>query len=282
MPAPQRPMRRAPQMRKTMPSRATPFQRCADASRPVSGQTGHVQATPGEPARSIPPTLVRRCPRSPGIAPTNRRQPGKVQHPTRPATCRIRVFPAAQGDSAPHFSRRPRFRRLRADRRASPNALFEATFIRVRSAGLQFSARPRSSRAQRPPAGYSKIGFHRIRPFPAGLGSGAHIPAPAMLPFPARIPTSPPRSALPLVPASDPPRFPRAFSCAFPALLPHFAPPFCASFVKKHHEACARCAKPLQRRASSRTAPRFCAATSPQRLPPVTGRQHKTTSSLPP
>lgn len=106
--------------------------------------------------------------------------------------------------------------------------------------------------------------FHRAPVFsPAPVKPRA---APALLPFPARIPTSPPRSALPLVPASDPPRFPRAFSCAFPALLPHSIPPFCASFVKKHHKVRAaaqnlcnaahlRALRPGLRRNSTATSP---------------------------
>ncbi len=218
MPAPQRPTRRAPQMRKTMPPRAAQVQRrAADASRPVSGQaasrptlpgqTGPGQSTPRETAhtprqsastgvrpvprrrnisaprcpqnlraafprrssarlradlgahsrRPSPPgplPACRRCPRSPGIAPTNRRQRGKAPSdaPHNMPHPRLPRHPAARTIPHPHFSRQPRFRRIRADRRASPNALSEATFIRVRSAGLQFSARPRSSRAQPLPA----------------------------------------------------------------------------------------------------------------------------------
>lgn len=171
MPAPQRPMRRAPQ----------------DAQNNAA-------------TRGASSTASRR--RTDDNA--------EKRRPMLPATCRIRVFPATPPPArfrSLTFSRQPRFRRLRADRRASPNALSEATFIRVRSTGLQFSARLRSSRAQPPPCFRSPRGFR-------------------LLPRAPRAPCSP-RS------------IPRAFSCAFPALLPHSIPPFCASFVKKHHEACA-------------------------------------------
>lgn len=253
MTAPQRPTRRAPQMRKTMPSRAAPFQRCADASRPVSGQaailptlpgqTGPGQSTPRETAhtprqsastgvrpvprlrnisatrcpqnlraafprrssarlradlgahsrRPSPPgplPACRRCPRSPGIAPTNRRQRGKAPSDA-PATSRICVFPATPPPARFRpltFSRQPRFRRLRADRRASPNALSEATFIRVRSAGLQFSARLRSSRAQPPPCFRSPRGFRLLPRAPLSLWFPRPIPRVFLAPFPAPSP----------------------------------------------------------------------------------------------
>ena len=196
MPAPQRPMRRAPQMRKTMPPRAAQVQRrAADAIPPASGQTtirpmlpgqtGHGQAAPG----SLPPAPVIGFPR--------RRSPPA---PLSPRSARAIPFPHFfPPASVPTHPRRP-------------PSLPERPFRSDLHSGA----------------------FHRAPVFsPAPVKPRA---APALLPFPARIPTSPPRSALSLVPASDPPRFPRAFSCAFPALLPHSIPPFCASFVKKHHK----------------------------------------------
>ena len=172
MPAPQRPMRRAPQ----------------DAQNNAA-------------TRGASSTASRR--RTDDNA--------EKRRPMLPATCRIRVFPAtpppAQFRSLT-FSRQPRFRRLRADRRASPNA---------------FPKRPSFGCV---PPGSS---------FQPGPGQAARSSRPAS-PFPARIPASPPRPTRSLFPAFDPSRFPRAFSCAFPALLPHSIPPFCASFVKKHHK----------------------------------------------
>lgn len=254
MAAPQRPMRRAPQMRKTMPSRAAQVQRrAADAIPPASGQAEIRPTRPradrprsgcaGEPAASpgnrLPPAFVpfpacatsqlpaaRRTSaqhspdaRPPGSGPTSahirdarlhpdlcppaadvrvlpasRRRTddnAEKRRPTRPTTCRIRVFPATPPPArfrSLTFSRQPRFRRLRADRRASPNALSEATFIRVRSTGLQFSARLRSSRAQPPPCFRSPRGFRLLPRAPLSLWFPRPIPRVFLAPFPAPSP----------------------------------------------------------------------------------------------
>lgn len=273
MPAPQRPMRRAPQMRKTMPSRAAQVQRrAADAIPPASGQAeirptrpradrprsgcaGEPAASPGnrlppasarpppaqhlsyplpaEPPRSIPPALVRQAPGRPRrtfetpvstrtfarLPPMSAfsRPPADEQTTTRKSAVRCSPQHAASASSPP--PRRPH---------DSAPSLFPAG--RSSDASAQTAEPPRTPFRSDLHSG----AFRRAPVFsPAPVKPRA---APALLPFPARIPTSPPRSALPLVPASDPPRFPRAFSCAFPALLPHSIPPFCASFVKKHHK----------------------------------------------
>lgn len=187
MPAPQRPMRRAPQ----------------DAQNNA--------ATRGASSTAC----RRRTDDSPEKCST--RRPHNMPHPRLPR------HPAARTIPPPHFSRRPQFRRLRADRRASPNALSEATFIRVRSAGLQFSARPRSSRAQPPPCFRSPGGFRLL---PRALLSPCS-------------PRSIPRLFL---------RLPRSSAALYPAFL--------RLICEKASRSLRRCAKPLQCRASSRTAPR--------------------------
>ncbi len=253
MAAPQRPMRRAPQMRKTMPSRAAQVQRrAADAIHPASGQaairptlpgqTGHGQAAPGslrtrpgnrlppasarpppaqhlsyplpaEPPRNIPPTLVRQAPgrprrtfetpvsartfaRLPPMSAFSRppadeqtttrksavRRPRNIPHlrlPRHPATRTIpppHFFPPA---SVPTPPRRPT---------SLPERLSEATFIRVRSAGLQFSARPRSSRAQLPPCFRSPRGFRLLPRALLSPCSPRSIPRVFPAPFPAPSP----------------------------------------------------------------------------------------------
>lgn len=271
MPAPQRPMRRAPQMRKTMPPRAAQVQRrAADAIPPASGQaeirpmlpgqTGHGQAAPGslpqapvigfprrrsppaqhlsyplpaEPPRSIPPTLVRQAPgrprrtfETPVSARTFARLPpmsafsrhrADEQTTTRKSTVR-----------RPHNMPHPRLPRHPAAR-AIPFPHF------FPPASVPTHPRRPPSLPERPFRSDLHSGAFRRAPVfsPAPVKPRA---APALLPFPARIPASPPRPTRSLFPAFDPPRFPRAFSCAFPALLPHSIPPFCASFVKKHHK----------------------------------------------
>lgn len=136
MPAPQRPTRRAPQMRKTVPSRAAQVQRrAADAIHPASGQA--------------------------------------ASRPTLPATCRIRVFPATRRRTIPH----PHFSRMPA------------------------------------------VPTHPRSPRPASVPRADSDFSPRTLLSPCS-----PRS------------IPRAFSCAFPALLPDSVPPFCASFVKNRNK----------------------------------------------
>lgn len=102
------------------------------------------------------------------------------------------------------------------------------------------------------------------RPFRSDLHSGAFRRAPVFSPAPVKPRAAParhasvPRADSDFSPALRSPSGSRvrspAFSCAFPALLPDSVPLFCASFVKKHYKVSTRCAKPLQRRASSRSA----------------------------
>ena len=123
-----------------------------DAPRSADAQNNAVTRGASSTAcrRRHPPSL--RADRKPSDAPHN------MPHPRLPR------HPAARGIPPPHFSRQPRFRRLRA---ALPLSCF-----------------------------CSPRGFRLL----------------------------PPRS------------IPRAFSCAFPALLPDSIPPFCASFVKSRHK----------------------------------------------
>lgn len=288
MTAPQRPTRRAPQdAQNNAVTRGASSTACRRRKPPclragcnpsdAPRQTGHGQAAPGslpqapvigfprrrsppaqhlsspppaEPPRSIPPTLVRQAPGRPRrtfetpvsartfarLPPMSAfsRPPADEQTTTRKRAVRRSPQHAASASSPPPrgpparfrsltFSRQPRFRRIRADRRASPNALSEATFIRVRSAGLQFSARLRSSRAQPPPCFRSPRGF-RLLPR-----------APLSLWFPRPIP----RLFL---------RLPRSSAALYPAFL--------RLICEKASRSLRRCAKPLQCRASSRTAPR--------------------------
>ena len=262
MPAPQRPMRRAPQMRKTMPPRAAQVQRrAADATRPASGQAASRPTLPGQtgPGQSTPRETAHtpRQSASTGIRPS-------------PA-CATSQLPAARRTSAQHSpdarppGSGPTSAHIR-DARLHPNLCPPAADEQTTTRKSAFRRSPQhAASASSPPPGGPPAGFRTLT-FPAGLGSGAHIPAPALLPFPARIPTSPPRSALPLVPASDPPRFPRAFSCAFPALLPDSVPPFCASFVKnrnKLHAVAQNLCKAAHLRALRPGLRSNCPATSP-------------------
>lgn len=273
MPAPQRPMRRAPQdAQNNAATRGASSTACRRRNPPSlragrnpsdgPGQTGHGQAAPGslpqapvigfhrrssrsppaqhlsyplpaEPPRSIPPTLVRQAPgrprrtfETPVSARTFARLPpmSAFSRPPADEQTTTRKSAVRRPRNIPH----PRLPRYPATR-AIPFPHF------FPPASVPTHPRRPPSLPERPFRSDLHSGAFRRAPVfsPAPVKPRA---APALLPFPARIPTSPPRSALPLVPASDPPRFPRAFSCAFPALLPHSIPPFCASFVKKHHK----------------------------------------------
>ena len=286
MPAPQRPMRRAPQdaqnnaatrgasstaCRRRNPPSLRAGRNPSDAPRADRPRSVHAPGDrapapalgfhrrssrsppaqhlsyplPAEP-RSIPPTLVRQAPgrprrtfETPVSARTFARLPpmsavsrppadeqtttrkSAVRRPRNIPHLRLPRHPATRTIPFPHFSRRPQFRRIRADRRASPNA---------------FPKRPSFGCV---PPGSS---------FQPGPGQAARSPRPASVPR-ADSDFSPALCSLPVPRVRSP-----AFSCAFPALLPDSVPLFCASFVKKHYKVSTRCAKPLQRRASSRSA----------------------------
>lgn len=189
--------------------------------RPRSGCAGEPAASPGnrvspppaEPPRSSPPTLVRQAPgrprrtfetpvsartfarlppmsafsRPPADAQTTTRK-NAVRRPRNIPHLRLPRHPATRTIPPPHFfppasvptpPRRPT---------SLPERLSEATFIRVRSAGLQFSARPRSSRAQLPPCFRSPRGFRLLPRAPRAPCSPRSIPRAFLAPFPAPSP----------------------------------------------------------------------------------------------
>lgn len=202
-------------------ARRTSAQHSPDARPPGSGPTSaHIRDARPRPDLCPPAADVRVLPASRRRTDDNAEKlsadaPHNMPHPSLPryppsARFRTLTFPAGRSSDASAQTAEPPRTPFRSD-------LHSGAFRR-----LQFSARPRSSRAQLPPCFRSPRGFR-------------------LLPRAPRAPCSP-RS------------IPRAFSCAFPALLPHSVPLFCASFVKKHYKVSTRCAKPLQRRASSRSA----------------------------
>ena len=236
-----------------MPPRAAQFQRRASAaSRHVSGR-----ASDAHPKRRLRPRL---CPCPPAAdaraLPASRRRTDDARESAVPARCAARTIPrlpAACGIPRPCFSRKP----------ASSTSAFPgwSTPFPARPSSEYVSAGPRVGLHRRPPvprlrnisatrcpqdlhAAFPRRSSAKLR---ADLGAHSRRPSPPAHGSVSRAGSAvSPRFALPCSPHS----IPHSFSCAFPALLPNSASPFCASFVKNRYNFRTRCATYLQRRAS--------------------------------